>query len=292
MKGSNDPEETPEMKSRETEGDILKRYLLGSLDPEAEEALENRLITGDRSFEELLSIAEDELIDEFVRHELDPDEHERFEGHFLCTPERRRRVGFASALEDYVEAATVAEAPAVRAPKPDWKERFAWLWDWSPTPALSYALVAALLVALIGGGWLWTERLRLVQELATLEASRVAESVSGAVATVWLAPGLLRGEGEVERILLPADATLVRIQLDLGIDDYASYRAALHDADGEEVWTQAKLAAAILDDKVAVTVTLPAEILPRGDYYIRLSGVSASSDLELVGRYYFRVLEE
>ncbi len=58
--------------------------------------------------------------------------------------------------------------------------------------------------------------------------------------------------------------------------------------DRTELWSQSKLGAASAGDRVAVTLILPSELLPRGDYSIRLSGLSSSGDLELVGRYYFR----
>ena len=95
----------------------------------------------------------------------------------------------------------------------------------------------------------------------------------------------------MERLIIPPESSLVQVQLDIGVDDYDSYRAALNDANGDEIWTQSQLSATAAAEKVAVNITLPAEVLPNGDYYIRLSGVSSSGDLELVGRYYFRVLE-
>jgi len=135
-------------------------------------------------------------------------------------------------------------------------------------------------------------RARLEDRLLNIGDGGTPAILSSAVATVWLSPGLLRGQGEVERLIIPADSSLVRAQLDIGIDDYASYRAALKDANGDELWTQSKLTAATAGDTVAVTLTLPSELMPRGDYSIRLSGVSSSGDLELVGRYYFRVLKD
>jgi len=125
--------------------------------------------------------------------------------------------------------------------------------------------------------------------------------VIAAVALAWLFAGNLhlreelagaRGMGEVERLILPADSSVVRIHLDLGIDDYESYRATLRDENGDEVWSQSKLQAATLDGKVAVAATLPTDILAPGDYSIRLSGFNGSGDLELVGRYRFRALRQ
>ena len=299
------------MTTNEVNTEICKRYLLGGLDPETEQ-LDSRLMLGDLSLENQLGVAEDELIDEFVRGELDLEDDERFQKHFLRAKTRRRKVAFGETLDRYVDRYSEARVearprePSARVkPKVEFKRRFSWLWDWSPAPAWSYALAGLLLISLIGGAWAFTAKLRLegrleqlTSDLTTLEVQIASPSekgapeiLSSAVATVWLSPGLLRDLGEVERLRVPADSSLVRIQLDIGLDDYGTYRAVLNDANGDELWSQSKLAAASAGDKVAVTLTLPSELLPHGDYSIRLSGLSSSGDLELVGRYYFRVVK-
>lgn len=140
-------------------------------------------------------------------------------------------------------------------------------------------------------GQLEEQRSRSAELRKELDSVRAAPTLS-AIASVWLSPGLVRGGGEIERVILPAELSLVRLLLDLGIDDYPTYRAALLDADGGELWTQAKLEAESLRGRVAVAVTLPASLLPAGDYVIRLSGVTSGGDSELVGRYYLRALTE
>ncbi len=133
-----------------------------------------------------------------------------------------------------------------------------------------------------------TLRMALQGELESLRGATPIVSI----ASIWLSPGLMRGGGEMERVVLPEEAILARLLLDLGIDDYANYRAVLNDAAGDELWSQAKLEAETIDGRVAVALSLPADLLPRGDYSIRLSGATASGDLELVGRYYLRVLRK
>jgi hypothetical protein len=86
--------------------------------------------------------------------------------------------------------------------------------------------------------------------------------------------------------------TLVRLRLDIGVDDYESYRAALHDAEGGELWTQSQMTAETSGERTVVVLTLPSQLLPRGDYHLRLSGLSTGGDFELVARYYFRAIVE
>ncbi len=139
-----------------------------------------------------------------------------------------------------------------------------------------------------------SQRASLERELEAVRAAgdKLARKagLGSFLASVWLTPGLLRGGGETERVIIPADASLLQLLLDLGVDDYASYRASLHEAAGDELWSQAKLQAESFDSRVAVDVTLPTKLLLVGDYYIRLSGATTGGELELAGRYYFRIL--
>jgi CHAT domain-containing protein/tetratricopeptide (TPR) repeat protein len=90
----------------------LRKYLLGELPEAAQQALEERLMTEAELFD-LLQVAEDELIDDYLLGALSVSERSRFDGFFLSTPERRRKLSFAMALRRCVTAgAAVVEAPA------------------------------------------------------------------------------------------------------------------------------------------------------------------------------------
>jgi hypothetical protein len=105
-----------------------------------------------------------------------------------------------------------------------------------------------------------------------------------------LATGILRGEGgEMTRIAIPPDAPLIRLRLELSREDYPLYRAVLYDAQADEIWMQSKVAARSGDGRTAVTVVLPSELLPRGDYHIKLSGIDQAGLQERVAAYSFRV---
>ena len=245
----------------------------------------------------------DELIDDYIRDDLSHEERIEFEEGYLRTPEGRQRLLFAAALDEYLEIGAPSDAPLVSEPVPEVKPRITWLQQITSTPAWTLAQAAAVLLAVVGAasmlvvnlrlegrvGQLVSDRAVLEEQIATLRGAQ--RTVSEAVATARLVPGLLRGPGEVERVMIPESSDLIRFQLDLGIDDYESYRATLHDASGDEFWTQSKLRASEIGETVAVTVTLPSELLPHGDYYFRLSGVTTTGHLELVGRYRRAVLD-
>ena len=109
------------------------------------------------------------------------------------------------------------------------------------------------------------------------------------VATFALAAGLLRAPGSLTRVAIPTHALVVRLRLELPADDYPLYRAALLDADGDELWAASKLRAEKEPGPAAVVLVLPSRLLPRGDYQMKLSGVFEAKEPEALATYTFRV---
>jgi hypothetical protein len=104
-----------------------------------------------------------------------------------------------------------------------------------------------------------------------------------------LATGLLRSGGSMTRIAIPAGAPLIRVRLELRANDYPLYRAAIYDAQGEELWAQSQLTARVDDRGTAVTINLPSKLLPRGDYQLVVSGFDHGRQPERVAAYTARV---
>jgi hypothetical protein len=198
-----------------------------------------------------------------VRGDLAPAERDDFERNFLCTGERRGKLEFARALH-----AHVAGRRALRERPWDWLRR--------PITAPGWALAtaAALLLMLPALAW----------QLAS--TPRVTSDVEAT-----LAAGLVRdATGALSRVRLTRDCQLVHLDLEPGPGAYPAYRATLHEVTGDELWSQDKLRPAPVAGKAAITLTLPCELLPPEDYYIRLLGVSPGADPVPLERYDFRVL--
>ena len=246
---------------------LLRRYLLGTVTPQSREGLEARLFSDDKLFWERISIAEDELVGDYVQDALDGEERRDFERHFLCTDERRAKVEFAKALHAYVQQ------PQLQ-PQSSRESRKGWFFRPLLSPAWALAAAALLLILLQGPRFM---------------AGRVGDGNTSSVVAITLPAGLMRAVGgELTRVRLNANSRVVQLQLDPGSTPYASYRAAVYHVDGDELIADMK----VTSTPTGLTLTLPGDLLPGGDYYVRLQGLNPGAAPAQLNRYDFRVLRE
>lgn len=135
------------------EREIIKKYLLGNLENEdARQDIERRLMTDD-TFEEEISICEDELIDDYLDGRLNRQERSNFENHFLLSPDVRKNLEFAHTFKTHLEE----QKRAVQ--KRDEKNVFFnWLRQSLRAPELQIALVVLLLGIGLFGAWYFLSR--------------------------------------------------------------------------------------------------------------------------------------
>jgi hypothetical protein len=301
------------MEEYKNNGALVRLYLLGELAEEEQRRFEEELMSGDHVFEELLA-AEDELIDQYVGGALTARERERFERHFLVTPERRRKLGFARTLRKYIadagaeevsvegstgDASSVEASPTEEASEeesadeepsrargglrrpPSW-ERLLPPFLRARQPLARYALAAVLLLAIPAGGLLVFDALREPQR-------------RGAVVAFTLAPGggvRDTGGAGANRLRVPADAPAVELRLPLATLEHRNYRAVIENAnEGGSVFESDELPPPAAGAERIVVVNVPADDLVPGDYRLRLRGANAAGQFEDAATYYFRVTE-
>lgn len=136
-------------------------------------------------FEEV-EIAEEELVDAYVRNELSPTDRQLFEQKFNDSSRLRERVQFARTLAKSVNAIPLSqpvtplpehktaprESSAESVKKPRWRGLFAG--SFAQQPFLATALAACAVIALIGGVILlasWLQLRQEVQRLATEQST-------------------------------------------------------------------------------------------------------------------------
>jgi hypothetical protein len=250
----------------------LRRYVLDTLEEESRLQLEERLVKDSDAFE-ALGVIEDELTEEYLDGALSESDTRRFEGHYLSAPDRARVPEFFSALR---ARATVSAAGQPRASRWDPAR---WLRPVSLQPAWLGAAAAVLLLSLAANAWLG---------LAPTSPGRLGTSLP----TFTLAGGILRGEGTLARVVIPTNAEVVRLTLDLPGDEYLRYDASLYDVDGNEIWAQSRLEAERTEERTVLSLLLPTSLLPYGDYQVKVSGITEQGEPEALASYTFRAITE
>ena len=226
------------------------RYLLGQLSEDEQILVEQEYFASDQSFEQLLAL-EDELTYRWLSGDLAPAERIGFERRFLSTETGKRHAEFARALESM----------GAKRYRPRWRPVWA---------ALAAAAMLLFVSAML---------FRQNRELRT----QLAHVVTPQPITVafLLTPGLTRGTEELRRIEVPAQADVLRLEMTLrrSVPPGATFRAALHTADGREVWSQGGLSKPIVE--------VPARILLPDEYDLLLQSVAPTGTVDDLGGYHF-----
>jgi len=271
------------LETNETQQQTIRDYLLGDLAGEQQAQFEERLLTSDAVYEELV-ITEDELIDEYLRGQLSASERESFESHFLAAPEHQENLRFARTFTKYVTAegpkyqvATderVAEEPPTQTSPPS-SRWFGFL----PirNPIYGYALTAALVLVVVGVTWLGWRNLNS------------GPRDPGRVLSVALTPGLSRDAGDGSKpVTVPSATDTLRFRLLLAELRHNTYEATL-DADGRTLTSKSNLPKEVVSGQPAVVLDVPASLVSTGDYRVKLSGVNPDGKSESVASYSFRI---
>lgn len=137
----------------------LRRYLLcdQTLTPEDIAQIEESLIEDERYFDRML-LVENELIEDYLRGALAAQEEQRFNTHFLVTPERREKLRYLRALAVPTPVAPpdkVVQTASAPATSSGWQSLFAFM---RPPNLLTTAAAATVVLFLIFGAILWLTR--------------------------------------------------------------------------------------------------------------------------------------
>jgi len=286
------------------------RYLLGTLSEAERERLEERYFSDDKEFEEI-EIAEEELIDRYVRGDLTGTDFKEFEQTVVRSPRLMERVEFAKLFADRLRPAPVV-APA----KAHWWER---IFEVGVGSQLALACSAALVVLAVAvslfAWWQLQQRSkRLADQQAVLEqrqheldqqAAQLAQRVQptptetrvplqgptpqpdAPPAFLTLFPGGTRSLSGSKEFRISSGTSDVTVTLDLRNTDYSSYNVKLNSVDRQGLFSVSGLKPRITNNGSKLIFHIPAQRLPHGDFYISLFGEPAN---ESVADYPFRVI--
>jgi hypothetical protein len=137
------------------------------------------------------------------------------------------------------------------------------------------------------------ERLRIEQLTAELDKTGGEPGRDAtAIASFLLSSSLVRDLGQKKPFELPATATQVELQITLGPADYASYRALLKTAGGEQKLSKSGLKTQSTPSGKRLVVTIPAGIFDKRDYVLRLTGITRKGGQEVLDQYPFSIVRK
>lgn len=161
------------MTDRLDDDQLMIGYLLGQLSEDEQTQVEDRFLR-DPEYLDRLKALEQDLNDEYARGEMTVQERQQLETRMAASPEWRRRTIFAKALMTLDgESAPLAETSRNSPGNSFLAVIMASLR--SPSPAVSFSLAAAFVIALGSCVWLLLETSRLRSQIADLSA-RQAET--------------------------------------------------------------------------------------------------------------------
>ena len=307
-----------------------QQFLLGKLSGEDRSRFEEGFLADGEAFEEI-EVAEDELVDAYVRDELSARDRNYLEKHLLTVPRIAKRVKVAHLLNtsfvpDPAISRTVAKSATSRS----------WWSSWIPAksawaPALSLLLVLGGAILLVQYFRVREQSIRLQAERAALERqvrelttqnierssereqlnaqlelqraenARLNEAVErqldrpaqpAAIIPLTLFSGGSRSAGAADSLKLPTTPAKFQFNLLLEADEFPTYKAVVTTLSGREMGQRSQLKARRKNNTKVVTFNLSSTRFTPGDYVVTLSGASASGHSEPIASYNFRVLSK
>ncbi|HEY2961389.1 MAG TPA: zf-HC2 domain-containing protein [Pyrinomonadaceae bacterium] len=257
----------------------IREYLLGKLNEEEQQRIEERLMVEDELFDEF-EASKDELIEDYCDGELSQNERQWLEEHFLVSNDGRQRRAFALAMKCFhVPVAQVNEAP-----RPTWFQRFKSLFRTEPAAVIngsSVALVQPWTLVLLTS-------VVLVALIGLLVGTRTFSRGGGITFTgPTLASNVIKRGAEnslPKKVKLPRNAASLKLRLLLPKDATPAtrYEAELDDR------INTKQSEVVEFDNEAVSVVIPADQIPRGEYSLKLTAIDAAGARHAIpGEYLF-----
>jgi hypothetical protein len=261
------------MKDIEREQLFIRQYLLGELDEDDREQLEQRVIT-DADYKEKVLIKEEDLLEDFVNGSLSPRELELFTRKYSSSPDQWRKVKIARALRDYAANHPVVAQPMVM--HKTWgKSIMEFFQARSRFGKLSLAALGLLLIA--GGSlflfWLLQQKGSDFDVLLRLnKANSEILKPDSSVAAVSLPALLLRGKASEPRtITINQQIKTVQLQIQDPSGGTHLFRATLKDATNREVFTLDELRGRQLSQQSLLVLQIPVQMLVPQDYQLEIS---------------------
>ncbi len=259
----------------------MKQYLLGNLPSPETEAIDLQIIS-DESLEEKLLWAESELMEDYLDETLSPPEVELFKENFLVSPERKMQLRQVYLVRNYAQNCApkdVSEEVSETLPE-SFFEKLKNFLSLNLRPAI--AAFALIIIGLFAAAILYnTADNQTAAEREYAEINREGLSDLAKFRDVFalnLMSGTFRDSSGGAASKLPPDKlgerVLFRLALPVAAEAADTFNAELV-KDGKVIFTQNKLPFYNNPNGQETRLLLPAIVLKKGAYQIRLAKEAA-----------------
>lgn len=267
----------------------LREFLLGRLDDEERQRIEDLFLTDNQARESVLT-AEQDLIEDYLEDSLSKADKERFLSLYARTDEQRQRLRITKSIKGW--AFTEARVPqTVPATDSVWR-RLRRRLEFRPVSVVTIAVtvVIAIVLAIV---WLNSKseqrkHLAVEQELAQLNSPASLREVPPQMMSLELRPVSFRSVEQQSELNPSADNRIVELRLSwIQKERYSTYQAEVRVSG--ELFTIHNLQAENNGEYV-IRLRLQSKMLRQGNYQIRLSGIANEGNTGLTEHYNFVVV--
>jgi len=270
---------------------LLREFLLGKVDEEERERIEGLFLTDSQARERILS-AEQDLIEDYLENSLTEEDKELFLQRFGQTSAQHRQLQINQSVKDWAlrEAASTHTVSAQVSTSSRVRDLF------RRRPAFVIpVVVAAMILITVVAVWLSSRREQqdryhaIEQELVRLNTPSSLREFPPNMNSLDLSPVTVRSVEQEREIKKTAETQLIELRLPwTKRERYSAYRAEVRLVVADELFTIPTLQAE--DDGVyRIRMRLPAYLLRRGHYRVRLTGVTPDGGPGLTEEYTFAV---
>ncbi len=263
----------------EDEQERIRRYLLGQLNDDERQFIEERIFT-DPAFFQDVRMTEEELLEDYVFKILPPDDAESFAQRLLLTPEQTQRWEIFTGLKRYSDTARKQATPAP-SPIPRYLQS-----GWA------LPIAATVVVAVVVGVWIMRAN-SLERTVAALNAPGQSAGTESDFPIVL--PALrLRSEPQAStpepRLAVRKDVGVVQIRLPIEVASYSNYQTTLIREPDSTLFTLNDRIPVDVENRKVLIVRVPADALVPGDYRLVVKGITDDKRIDDLGIFLFTIL--
>lgn len=299
-----------------------RRFLLGEMTEKEREKFESEFLAEADIFDEIC-VAEDELVESYIRGTLDFETKRQFETHYLKSANGVKKLEITRSMLEKLKTSTEIKEEKI--------SFFKSLNAFFTNLKLAFGAGFALLLIALTGWFLLKkpseteivktvtptptvrsetnlnlqtnqnsvveipanntnnsikENANLLETKPTPKPTATPKNEKIAVNPVLaLFAGTVRGEGKIKEIKLSNNSNALSLNLNLESQDYKIYRAEVVDQDGNAVFKSGN----ILARRSKLSTFIPTSKLKTGDYLVKVYGIDAENEEESAADFQFRV---